>query len=1016
MTAAEATALIRRRPRHDAVTSTLRALGCALLACAASTVSASAQTMTSGMVSGVVRDAAGLPVNDARVVVEDRESGLSRAARTDTDGRFEFRLLAHGDYTVLAERLGYRPQLLLDVPLHPGRAIEVELAIAEAEPPVMTIDSVVYGGNRTGWSQAGAVRWLGDLELDAPRSRESLAELQQLSSWTDADGSVEGLPASFTRTGSEGFAFAPLASPLAGGSTHAAQTIAALRHAELATSVADVDVAGGAGARLFSYGRRGARDFTARAWGLGADPAIALGRFSDDVAASFDLGRAGIEIAGPIIRDTAVFRLGAEWRNTARALPRAFRLDDLSGASVLGAARDSAGLSLRALALPYVEERQELAGWGRFDWRITEDHEFSSFADVAMSQAADDVDPLRATPFYGGTGEWLEATAGASLRSTLSHRFSNELRAGFIRSTRDELLPGGADLRAFDDGIAPTSIVTGDLLFGADPYAPFSLARTGVQVEQALLASLGSHLLKIGFAGEWEGRDHVVAPGRAGRFTFGDADDVRAGDGAFYQAVGATPGASWSTFESGAFIQDRWRPVPGLELIAGLRVMDERLPTSLGVRNAAWQALTGLSNDSIDDRIIQMSPRVDLRWDVRNRGTWLVRAGFGMHHDDVAPELLAELITHDGGVRARRALGDVGSWPELPDSTLAPVQGALLTLFGPDFAPPRSTRASFGISHLGETSVHLSGSYRHTDFLPARRDLNLLSVPSAHDQYGRPVFGQLEQHGALVGVKPGSNRRFSDFDVVSALEATSFSDYWGATALLERRLGEHVRFAASYTFSRTRDNWLIDAAGNPTLAPRLTDSPAETQWNEGTSDFDAPHRVSIVGELELPLPLRPTLGVNYRARSGRPFTPAFRAGVDANGDYASNDPAFIDDAIEGMDVLLDRWQCLRDGVGEFAERNSCRGDALHFLDLRVGFTARFAGTSARLFADVLNLLEQDLAAPDRALYLIDADSPLAVDAAGSTVTVPLVVNPSFGEPVRPLSTGRVYRIGIEVEL
>ena len=52
----------------------------------------------------------------------------------------------------------------------------------------------------------------------------------------------------------------------------------------------------------------------------------------------------------------------------------------------------------------------------------------------------------------------------------------------------------------------------------------------------------------------------------------------------------------------------------------------------------------------------------------------------------------------------------------------------------------------------------------------------------------------------------------------------------------------------------------------------------------------------------------------------------------------------------------------------------------------------------------------------RALYLIDANAALVADEETGTVTVPLVVNPSFGEPVRSLTTGRIYRIGIEVEL
>ena len=1021
MRAAEATALERRGPRWQFARAASRAFVYALLAVVLTGVRAQlgAQTLTSGMVTGVVRDAGGLPMGNVHVIARESATGMSRSTRTDTEGRFEFRLLAEGDYAVFAERLGYRPQAVFDIPLPPGRALVVDLELATAEPPVMTIDSVPYGAHRAAWSQPGATRWFGDLELDAPRIRESADELQQLSSMVDIDGSVEGLPASFTRYATEGFAFAPLTTPgLFTTSARSAQALAAIDHAELATSMTEIEAAGSAGARFNAYGRRGTRDFQARVWGTGSDPAVALGPFSDDVATLYDLGRAGAEISGPIIRDSAVFRIGGEWRNTARALPRAFRIDDPSGATVLSAARDSAGLSLLALSLPFVEERTEIAGWGRFDWRITDNHELSTFADVSLSPAADDVSPLRATPLNGGTGEWLEATAGASLRSTLSRRFSNELRAALVRSTRDELLPGGTDARVFGNGgVAPTAVVDGDLLFGADPYAPYSLARTGIQVEQALLVSLGSHLLKVGFAGELDSRDYTFALGGPGRFTFGGPEQLLDGTGAFFQTVGTLPGASFSTLETGAFIQDRWRPAAGLEVIAGLRVMGERLPSDLGVRNGLWLELTGLANDSIDDSITQFSPRFDLRWDVRNRGQWLVRAGFGLDHDDVAPELLAELITHDGGVRARRALGDIGAWPDVPDSTLAPVQGPLLTLFGPDFAPPRSTRASLGLSRLGGTSVHVSASYRHTDFLPSRRDLNLLASPSGQDQYGRPVFGDLEQQGSLVAVTPGSNRRFTGFDVVSAIESSAFSDYWGATVLLERRLGDNIRFAGSYTFSRTRDNWLIGGfEGSPAIAPRLGDGAGDSDWAEGVSDFDVPHRVSVVGEFGLPLPLSPMLGVSWRARSAQPFTPGFRAGVDVNGDYASNDPAFVDEEIDGMDVLLDRWTCLRDGVGEFAERNSCRGDMLHFLDLRLGVETSIAGTGARIFADVLNLLEQEIGTPDRALYLIDAGTELVADPETGTVTVPLVVNPSFGDPVRSLSTGRIYRIGIEVEL
>jgi hypothetical protein len=149
-------------------------------------------------------------------------------------------------------------------------------------------------------------------------------------------------------------------------------------------------------------------------------------------------------------------------------------------------------------------------------------------------------------------------------------------------------------------------------------------------------------------------------------------------------------------------------------------------------------------------------------------------------------------------------------------------------------------------------------------------------------------------------------------------------------------------------------------------------------------------------------------------RSGLPFTPGFQAGVDANGDYASNDPAFVDASLPGMDVLLEAHECLGNQVGGFAARNSCRSDWMQFLDARVevGIGSR-DGTSARLRFDALNLLGGEIGLPDRALLLVDPDGTLQPEAGG-TIQVPLTVNPSFGEPVRSLESPRVFRVGVEV--
>lgn len=978
-----------------------------------------AQTPTSSLLRGEVRSAEGDSLADVRVAVEDVRTGIVHDVRTDRAGRFEFRLLPPGDYVVTAERLGYRPQRVTGVPLRPGRTLDMRLEIAAAEPPIMTVDSVAYSGEGAGWSRAGSSRWFGELELGAPRDRQSGPALALLSS-TATDGfSVEGLPASLSLYAIEGFAFEPVPGRAHPNSPPSLpHALAGMDGAELVTQLADVQWAGAGGGQLFTYGRRGTRGFALRSWGTGTESDFLLGRFTPDVAGSYDLARAGAELSGPLIPDTAVFLVGGEWRRRASIQARAWPVDDPTAARVARSAREADGATLAALTLPFVGVDEEISAWGRFDWRVADGQDLTGFADVSVQPAPAPTSPLRATPTTPAGGAALDAVGGAVIRSILSPRFANELRAGLIRSTREYGLPGDRDLRGFATGGTPaTTLVGGGLSFGAGTLLPSTVERTAFHVEQALLVGLGSHLLKVGVGADWESRDQVYAFARAGAFTFGGASGFEARTGLFEQSVGSVPSASFSRFRTALFIQDTWRAAPGLELSAGLRVVDERLPEEGVTFDRDWLLLSGLRNDSIDTRILQVAPRVGFRWNVRERNRWVVRAGFGLYHDDVAPELLAERMTHDGAVRIRRAFGDLGRWPATPDSSVAPVRGPALTLFGPEFRPPRSTRASFGVSRIGVTSIHLSTSYRHTDFLPRRRDLNLIPSASAHDQHGRPIFGELRQDGALLAVEPGSNRRFDAFDIVSAIEATAFSDYVDATVLVERRLARHLRLAASYTWSRTRDDWLAHPGATPSdaFAPRLGEAAADDDWAEGVSDFDVPHRFALSSELELPLPLRPLLGAVYRVHSGLPFTPGFQYGVDANGDYASNDPAFVDAAIPGMEVLLEERDCLRDQVGGFAARNSCRGETLQFLDARAELAlGSRAGSHARLYFDALNLLGTAAGRPDRALYLVDAERDLERQDGTATLTVPLSVNPDFGRPLRTLESPRVYRIGMEV--
>jgi hypothetical protein len=373
--------------------------------------------------------------------------------------------------------------------------------------------------------------------------------------------------------------------------------------------------------------------------------------------------------------------------------------------------------------------------------------------------------------------------------------------------------------------------------------------------------------------------------------------------------------------------------------------------------------------------------------------------------------MLGEAIANDGDLGVRRSAGSLGSWPDLANAPSSVAARPGLSILGTDFRAPRTTRATFGLSHrLGTAVLHLSGAYRSTDFLTRHADLNLLDAPTAHDQSGRPIFGDLTQFGQLIASLP--NRRFSPYDQVSALYTDGWSHYWGASAQLEQNVNDALRFFAHYTFSRTTDNWLGAISG--TITDQFTpfpDAPNDS-WREGVSDFDLTHRATAGFDLYARGSLQPHVTALYRYRTGYPFTPGFRDGVDVNGDGSgNNDPAFVDEAIAGVTDLMTSWSCLRNQSGQFAERNSCRQSAVHSLDVRFGLSiSRSAAFNAEIFADGINLIESEQGIPDRALYLIDANRANAIRRHSYAA---LIANLTAVTATR-VGSGRMFRIGLQV--
>ncbi|NNF26151.1 MAG: TonB-dependent receptor [Gemmatimonadetes bacterium] len=505
------------------------------------------------------------------------------------------------------------------------------------------------------------------------------------------------------------------------------------------------------------------------------------------------------------------------------------------------------------------------------------------------------------------------------------------------------------------------------------------------------------------------------------RYTNFDYRHLFGSGGEFFLASGAGPALQGRYVESvepaafrrygrfdAALFGDFQVPVTEqLDLGVGLRLDWESFNNPALGADSTWAQLSGVVGSDFlvaEDRVLNGFLRAD--WRPESLGPMSLHGVVGVRHGETDPALLNEV--HRTGPGVVRQIWD-GDFPEWPNVTGAPTGEAIgLSLLGPGFSRPRTLWALVGATRNvgGSVWFTLTSGLRQTDFLPRRIDLNAVPVSASADQFGRPLFGTVQARGGWMGPEFGSNRRFLGYESVWMIDSDGWSHHVWGTIAMDARL-PRLDIFGSLTLSQTEDNWLGAGAAHPEAArdPRL--GPAVLDWSGGTSDVDVPIRAALSASVKPGGAME--LTATYRFRSGRPFTPGFPRGVDANGDGSGlNDPAFVPEG-QTLGALGQEWPCLADQAGAFAARNSCRGPSVQRLDGLLEISLPFNQTT--LLLEALNLLDQGEQLVDGALWLLDGDP--AVGGAG-LVQIPYVLNPDFGQPVRDLGIGRLFRLGVRV--
>ncbi len=990
--------------------------------CLLSAREARAQSLTSGSLKGRIVTGDGAGVAGVQLTLEGRVGGIVREFESDLHGNFNLPLLAPGEYRLLAELPGYQPVRRMGVAVTAGRATSIEVRIEKRPPPITTVDEV--GGPSPQVGTTGGRVYRGADLSDLARRRD-IADVSRLATEVVAatDGregfaiAASGRPGAQSRMFVDGVLETLLKHP--GYPDEPARTPVFHRdgvdQAQIIGVPLDAEWRGATGSIFAVQTRQATGKMQFQPYASFTNAKIGgrpLDNPGDSTTSSFQVGAV---LSGALVPDTAHFLIRFDYQQLEQPGARPWEHDSASykgvtvplAQTITGVASDSFGTQVGSLVAPPVRTYKGGSGFGRLDWQL-------GATTTLMARAGFASWKERGWAFgedlASGAGSGLDARDGSGAISVTSANggSANELRFGFNLARRDYT----------GTSVINTNLVSNGAGFGTPLGLPGLFDNKVVDFSDAYQHQFGDHRLKVGMSLSFLNYSQDYRFGSAGAYTFGDINGFGLGRGSYFGVTGPAETAQFTTKEFGFFLQDAWSVTPEIQVFAGIRYDRQSLPAGKILPNAAWLAATGVRNDSIPKDKRGFAPRVSFVWDVQNKGEWIVRGGGGVYLGRMDPTTLAEAILFDQNVTVNRGVTDFATWPVAPDAALAPSAGQRLTVIGNTYKNPRSAKYEFGVSRrLSDAMLHLSASYQHSDYLLRRQDLNRAAQVGT-TQEGRPVYGTLVQRASLVTPQAGSNRRFSDFDLVSGLTPSGVADHYELSAVLERRMTDRLSFAAAYTYSKTTDN--LVGARSPDPADQLSPFPEGLNggdWTKGSSDFDVPHRGALSASYRTPGVSGATVTARYRVRSGLPFTPGFRPGVDANGDGSgNNDPALLGGNVAGVAEALAGASCTGGSTGTFAVRNSCRSDMQQALDLSLAFGLPIGTAKNRLVLriDAFNVVSTATGVIDRALVLVDPTRALSTDASGN-VSIPLIANSHFGSLLIRRGEPRMVRVGLSME-
>lgn len=643
-----------------------------------------AQGVTTGTVSGVVRDADGSAVVGARVAALHVASGTRYVAVSRAGGAFSLpNMRVGGPYLLSAEMLGRATATKEDVFVLLGQTVRVDFELATDAIRLEAVEVTATAEDARLADRTGAATWIGPEQVaNLPSVKRSTRDLVRADPRNDGNLAFAGRNWLFNNVSLDGSYFSNpfgLDDPAPGGQANAEPVpFDAVEQVHVSIAPFDVREGGFTGANVNTVTKSGANDFRGSAYAFMRNESLTGNRIEGNlVSAHPDLSynQSGVTFSGPLVRDKLLFFVNGEIER--RSDPGANFLADRDGVLSFGESR------VRASAMDSIRTRMmSVYGYdpgpyegyfhrtdndkmlAKLDWNITDRHHLMfrySYLDGRREQGPH---PWAISIANAGRGPNAASlpfrNAGYEINNQLNSfalelnsrgdAYANRFFASYNRF-RDFRVPFSEDyptIEIAEEGIGYTTL-------GHEPFSIRNIVDQDVlQLTNNFTAYVGRHELTAGANFETFGFGNSFNLFRHGIFflpyslpigsRFSSLDEFFAategGAKDFEAMIGRGPykGENTDVGQLSLYAQDKFAVGDRLDVTVGLR-MDVPMYFNDPVDNPFSRGLAARDREGNPETVDQsalpgatplFSPRIGFNWDVAGDGTTRVRGGTGV--------------------------------------------------------------------------------------------------------------------------------------------------------------------------------------------------------------------------------------------------------------------------------------------------------------------------------------------------------------------------------------------------